>query len=177
MENKVYISAPISLSWSTVSRTKEILESHFGNVSVWDRDFNNYRPGDFGNANIVVFCLPGLKFSYEVSGLPVGVRKEVKEAISYGKQMYIAYVTSDGFQRIYKARLNGSKIEGIAGTSDDIFTTYLNSNLVNKIQRAAEKIAISSRGVAMLDKTWTTDQGVTSIPNPDYVDQRILLMM
>jgi len=148
VENKVYISAPMSIPWGDVLETKARLESHFSNVTVWDRDYGNYRSWDFGNANIVVFMLPLNKFAYTKNLLPTGVNKELSEAIVNGKQMYIAYKLADGKLSIYESRVNGGVFEAISGTSGNIFEEHSKHRVPTideKLKSAAEQIAINSR--------------------------------
>ena len=176
----------MSIPWSSVTETKTLLEKHFNNVTVWDRNYGNYQAPDFGNANIVVFMLPLNKFGYTKIHLPNGLKKELEEAIANGKQMYIAYKLADGKLSIYESRVNGGVFEAISGTSGNIFEEHSKHRVPTideKLKSAAEKIAISSQGVAMLDKAL--------LPNPTRVyaqlvshtqwdtgcDERLLLMM
>lgn len=181
----------MTIPWGDVLQTQHLLESHFSSVKVWDRDYGNYRELDFGNANIVVFMLPGNKFAYAKDILPSGVHKELLEAIAYGKQIYIAYTTKTNNKLyIYEARVNGGIFEGLSGTVGSIFAKHAKHRvptLEEKTKAAAEQIAINSRyGVA--DRVHIDH---IELPNPTRVyaqmvshtqwdtgcDERLLLMM
>ena len=167
MANKIYISTPIVTDWSTVMRFHDKLTQKFTDVKVWDRE-SRYVQKDFDDAGHVVFILPNNKFKADFYDLPVGVKKELHDAITQNKKIYIAYKSLDG-EFIYNAKSNGRNIEGISGTWDSIFTDSLISNLCAEItlpnSQAECSLPIAKRVHA------------TTIPNTDYLDERLLLML
>jgi hypothetical protein len=206
MVNKIYISAPIVTDWSTVMRFHDILKQKYTDVKVWDRG-SRYFQKDFDDAGHVVFVLPNNKFKASFHELPVGVKKELHDAVTQNKKIYIAYTTKDFGNFIYDAKSDGRNIEGIGGTANKIFLK-LPSDSVKKGIDAVEEMEKLLRGMASTDinislvsngtSIWSTNPcaeialpnsqaecvlpvakivHATLVSNPDYVDERLLLMM
>jgi len=184
----VYISAPISMDWSTVSKYKMELEVRGLNVYLWDRT-SKYSQSDFDNCRSVVFLLPKNKFKASHSDLPVGLQRELSCAYAQDKDIYIGYQTSNGDYNFYEADTNGVKIEGISRTSGSIFNRVF-------VNRSAEKVVINSQyGIdtehelmEIANEMFNSNpceeliQKVTKVysrtqSNSDYIDERLLLML
>jgi len=118
MKRKIYMSVPLSLDWGRVQLFKRRFSEDKFNVTLWDRE--NYFPQYFKEADSVVFLLPYFSWTSPVSDLPVGVRKELREAIEAKKKLYLGYV-SDGNFNIYNAEVTDGKFSGISGTANAIF--------------------------------------------------------
>ena len=197
MANKIYISTPIVTDWSTVMRFHDKLKQKFTDVKVWDRE-SRYVQKDFDDAGHVVFILPNNKFKADFYELPVGVKKELHDAITQNKKIYIAYKTKDFGNFIYDAKTNGRNIEGIGGTGDKIFTDLLPDKSIDAVEeirkmlcgelqpRKSVKERYGSNPCAEI--TLPNSQAecslpiakrvhATTIPNTDYLDERLLLMM
>ena len=203
MANKIYISTPIVTDWSTVMRFHDKLKQKFTDVRVWDRE-SRYVQKDFDDAGHVVFILPNNKFKADFYELPVGVKKELHDAITQNKKIYIAYKSLDG-EFIYNAKSNGRNIEGITGTWDNIFTDLPPEIGKKGIDALAEigkllqgdytSVTLGSNGPVNVwfsnpcaEITLPNSQAecslpiakrvhATTIPNTDYLDERLLLMM
>lgn len=118
-KRKIYMSVPMSLNWDKVQLFKRRFSTEKYDVSLWDR--KNYDPRLFEEADSVVFLLPDFSFDYDIDDLPVGVRKEVKQAVKEGKYIYLGYVTAGGDYNIYNAKVEYSEIKGVQGTANKIF--------------------------------------------------------
>jgi hypothetical protein len=177
MQNNVFISAPISVDWSTVQRFESELKQR-GKIKVryWER-WSQYNQNDLDSSDAVVFILPNNKFKATYNELPIGLKSEVARAYALNKRIYIGYETSTGSFNIYNANTDGKYIDGISGTANDIYGEL-------QALRSANKIAVNSRYGSMhynpcseIELPKAQRVYATTIPNPDYVDQRILLMM
>jgi hypothetical protein len=190
MLSKIFISAPISLDWGTVTRFRDLLRSE-GNfkVTYWERG-TRYSSHDLDHSDAVVFVLPKLKFNSSHSELPIGLKTELASAYAGGKEIFIGYQTSDGSYNIYKADTDGKWIKGIAGTANSIFKKSKIEYVVKEFfgldyedlrPTPAKKIATNSVygsnpcGEITLPKAKKVV--ATTIANPDFVDERLLLMM
>lgn len=194
MQNKVYISAPITMEWSTVLSYKLKLDALGFDVKLWDRNFSNYRKQDFDSADTVVILLPNNKFNGSQRDLPIGVCKEISEAYAQSKSIFIGYTPNSGVPEFYRAGVQlGSRgyftIRGEGGSTTAIKVLAANAN----VEKAAKKIAVNSTyGLAdYMSGSWSDDSGemYSSNPcaeialptakkvNPDLIEERLLLMM
>jgi hypothetical protein len=174
MRSKVFISAPISVDWSTVACFEsEIRKNSIDTrVSYWDRN-SRYDQNDLDSADAVVFILPKNQFAVISNQLPVGLKSELSRAYALGKSIYVGYTTGGGKHNIYNAATDGWNIQGIAGTVNNIYT-ILNQEF------PPSKTTASIQGLNPCEEIELPKAQrvyATTIPNPDYVDQRILLMM
>jgi hypothetical protein len=174
MLNKVFISAPISVGWSTVDEFRCVLENGgLVNVRVWDRS-SRYDQSEFDSSDAVVFILPKNKFEAAHSDLPIGLKSELSRAYATGKKVYIGYVTSEGRHKIYNADTNGSWIKGISGSANEIFKFL-------SIKKTWDKMVTNSTYGACSANKFELPKAqkvvAKTVPNPDYTDERLILLL
>ena len=180
--SKVFISAPISVDWSTVMEFASVVKEAGGNPQYWVRD-TSYNQREFDASNSVVFILPGNAWEKSQHGLPKGLKSELSRAYASGKNIYIGYITSRGEHNIYCADSNGMDIKGIQGSSS-AFEEQMTAN------RYAERVMVNSTYGAWgknscseielpLPKGPTGFSGRPGIAGVDGIefDERLLLMM
>jgi len=186
--SKIFISAPISIDWSTVQCFEsEIKKRGFG-VSYWER-WSKYSNTDLDSSAAVVFILPKNQFECGHSELPIGLKTELSRAYAQGKKIYLGYVTSTGSYNIYDVNTNGKYIKGISGTANDIYGDLKSQDNASQFleDRMAKKIAQNSQygawvgnpcGEIELPKGPTGSvgsPGVAGVAGIEY-DERLLLM-
>lgn len=121
----VYISCPISISQSTLDEIRDrAAQSSKLYAHYWVRD-SYYDANVVYNADKVVFVHPKGAFKFNILSLPVGVQKELKTAIRYGKEIFLAYKSTSvnpgwNFYKLTIDLQNGH-MEGIAGTTAEFF--------------------------------------------------------
>jgi len=181
MQNKVFISAPISLAWSTVTEFALTVRRAGGEPVWWDRN-TRYIQSDFDKADSVLFLLPGNKFESSQYGLPIGLKSELSRAFALNKNIYLGYITSNGNHSIYRADTDGYSIAGLSGTTGCLKQSLESIN-------AAEKIAANSRYGAFVDNPCAEIElpkaqrvYAKTIPSwhfeeCDGIDKRLLLMI
>ena len=160
---QVFISAPQSLDWDTVMKFKRKLINGDVIAKNWDRIPGSYRQSDFNKSDAVLFLLPKNKFRYTKDELPIGLEVELSRACALSKPLFIGYITTTGSYNIYNAKFDGIKIEGVTGTADDIFRDFGQPDLKNSC--AEIKLPKTQRVYA------------TTIPNSNYADERLILML
>lgn len=123
MASKIYVSAPMSVAWSSVQSVIDDIKERTGKYpSYWERG-SKYNEDDFINADHVVFILPMQAFKAEYKDLPIGVSRQLEKAAIYNKKVYIAYKPKHARTvLIYNAESDGYNIEGIKGTAGELFT-------------------------------------------------------
>jgi hypothetical protein len=181
MQSKVFISAPISVDWSTVQRFEKEITKRNLKVSYWER-WSKYSNSDLDSSDAVVFILPRNKFKATHNELPIGLKAELSRAYAASKKIYIGYETSTGSCNIYDTITDGKYIEGLTGTANDIYEDL-------DLLRSAKKIATNSLyGVHIhssnpcaeieLPKGPTGFSGRPGIAGVDGIefDERLLLM-
>jgi hypothetical protein len=191
--NKVFISAPIDLDWSIVTRFAQKLVDNNILAFAWDRN-SIYDQSIFDECASVIFLLPGNRFSAYKDHLPWGQKRELFRARSQSKKIYV------GYGQIYEADTNGEDfINGISGTSNSIFTnigkvnakealrmhksgmnlvmnsmygSFVNDSLYGELDHNpcgsyADKVFVPNPCDEVL---FTTKKPYTkTIPNPDYI--------
>ena len=206
MKPRIAISAPMDVPMGYLCEVEDLLNENFkipySHISFWDRK-SAYDQKSFDSANAVVFILPNFSFDstkvklgYEI---PIGVRSELNLAIKHEKKICIAYKTASGEINIYNVSYTVGRIpkdytiKGIAGTSNE-FGKWVNGfeligiDAQTKFEDAAVKLAINSAYGAFgeLDHPSKFEQVkfpkvrqvyANLIPNPDYTDERLLLML
>ena len=119
--NKVFISAPISMDWSTVLKYETVLKKKGFEVKYWDR-YTKYDERPLDESDAVVFLLPNNSFKCSEYELPIGLRAELSRAYALDKPLFIGYIRSgDGQVSFYEADSNGKFIAGQAGTCNSLF--------------------------------------------------------
>jgi len=123
--NKVFISAPIDLDWSIVTRFAQKLVDNNILAFAWDRN-SIYDQSIFDECGSVIFILPGNRFSLAKDDLPLVQKRELLSARSQSKKIYMGY--GNGYAGIHEANTDGDYIRGIEGTSNSIFTNIGKEN-------------------------------------------------
>jgi hypothetical protein len=161
--NKVFISAPIAVDWSTVIEFSHTIISGGGVPVFWNRK-ENYDQEAFNDSHSVVFILPKNKFQAMQDELPIGLKSELSRAYKMQKVIYIGYITTSGNYNIYAACTDGKEIKGLQGTAQR-FSNWMTLNksesdyeLSKKLKKASDKIAINSAYGAYAGKVF--------VPNP-----------
>lgn len=180
--NKVFISAPISVDWSTVMEFAKSVQNTGGKPVYWERN-TRYIQKDFDTADSVVFILPNNNFNMHRFNLPIGLQSELERAFETGKSIYVGYIRSNGNHSIYRAGTDGYSIAGRSGTSG-----RLKRDLESI--KAAKRIAMNSNyGAFWSGEEQSVKWGELEHPgaevklptakkvNPDFIDERLLLML
>jgi len=162
-KKQVFISVPMSMDWGTVMKFKQKLLNVGIRVKHWDRIPGSYNQFDLNNSDAVLFLLPKNEFRYAMNELPIGLQTELERVYALSKPLFIGYKTAAGSYSIYNARFNGSKIEGVTGTANDIFKNFCQPDLENPSTE--------------INLPKSTKVYATTIPNPDYTDERLILML
>lgn len=183
--NKIFISAPISVDWSTVLGFISSVNKEGFTPRYWDRN-TKYDQSEFDDCRSVVFILPKNKFDAYSEELPVGIKSELSRAYAQSKKIYVGYQTSTGSYNIYDADTNGKWIRATSGTANDIFGELKSEILKSEIKNAkmAERVMKNSTYGTMVHNPCAEVKlpkaqkvYATTIPNPDWIDERLLLML
>ena len=118
----LFISAPISTSWSTVGKFIEHASGMFSEVVWWERN-TPYSQRTFDNAGAVLFILPNNEFEATFSELPIGLKSELANAYAQDKHIYVGYMPSSTGRKpaIYQCKTDGKSIRGISGTAGSLY--------------------------------------------------------
>ena len=133
MVNKgIYISCPIAVSQSTFDKYIDLIYDHNGFMArYWERG-GEYSQTYFDQSDAFVFILPDNKFKAANHELPIGLKRELARAYVLGKKIFVGYQTKSGDYAFYSAITNGRYIEGVPGTTHEIY------NLVDKVSEESE---------------------------------------
>ena len=137
MQSKVFISAPISIDWSTVQCFEKVIKRKNLKVAYWER-WSTYSNSDLDSSDAVVFLLPKNKFEATNQELPIGLKAELSRAYAQSKKIYVGYETSSGCYNIYNANTDGKWIKAQSGTANDMYGE------LEKL-RSAKKVVQNSR--------------------------------
>ena len=152
----LYLSVPVSMDMGCVHQLIDNNRAYNVDFDYWIRNTVYNRDCITNSDGIVVFH-PENQFEFKMKSLPIGVRKEVREAILQDKPIYMAYRRIyDGAWGIYSTTIESGKdfenitIKGYARQSS--FKTLQKqkiekklSDLENKVQEmdAQPEIAVS----------------------------------
>lgn len=151
MQSKVFISAPISIDWSTVQCFEKEIRRKDLKVAYWERN-TQYVDSDLDSSDAVVFLLPKNRFEASYQELPIGLKSELSRAYALGKKIYVGYTTSGGNYNIYNASTDGKWIKAQIGSANDIYGEL-------QALRSAKKVVQNSQ------------YGV--LEHPDYSDHHL----
>lgn len=151
MTPTIYISAPVTVDWAEVLKVNtRLLASGFNiRTSYWVRHLI-YSKNFVLDCDIFVFMHPKNAWNFNVNTLPSGVFRELNQAMTLGKQIFMAYRNQEGKYNLYSITHNNAEVRGIAGSTTDIWDTI-------------EAIASST------PKTVTTSQGSNTASNRNVV--------
>lgn len=191
---KVYIAAPADLSWGTVSKFRDKLSSAHIDVKLWERD-GKYCDSWLNNADAVIFLLPKLSWGTEYNDLPIGLKRELSRAYAMNKKIFIGYETLSRNLNFYEADVilgtSNDSISGRSGTSSSL-KNHLRSFLKISTEIVSEKkihiydietsnpcneIPFPNTDYIPCNIPIAQKVYATTIPNPDYSERRLLLMM
>lgn len=179
MASKIYVSAPMSVAWSSVQSVIDDIKERTGKYpSYWERG-SKYNEDDLINADHVVFILPMQAFKAEYKDLPIGVSRELEKAVIYNKKVYIAYKPKHARTvLIYNAKSDGYNIEGVKSTVGMLFKRVKEQSTQEyKKYNPYDFETISVNPCSEIPLPEMRQIYATTIPNPDYQDIRLLLMM
>lgn len=131
--NKVFISAPFSLDWSTVMNFAQTVKNKGAGVYFWDRK-SEYDQEKFDYCDTVIFLLPGNKCEAGFRELPVGLRAELRRAYVQSKNILIGYKADSGKYYFYDTETNGQYIKRIWGTVGAL------DRIVEKTEKAKDEL-------------------------------------
>lgn len=144
-------------------------------TSYWDRQV--YISKDFDEADTLVVILPGQKFQCTEIDMPNGVKKDIKEALIQGKNIYLAYKTAgNGFQ-FYNMTIQSHFYGGLSGTFDKALPPYnasYNSFLTKMVLVEFPEPAIPQEVSSVQDKLF---EFVVQTLNNSNVDKRAYLLV
>lgn len=204
MKPRIALSAPMSIPLEHLGEVEQLINQKYAipcsHISYWDRT-SAYNDNEFNNADAVVIILPNFSFdSTKIKRewyVPIGVHRELQEAEKQSKKVFIAYKTADGTLNLYQAsyscgnggQFHNTKIKGVAGTSNE-FGEWVYKLSKEDLRIWAEAHRINQNSVygafGELDHPSKFEQVkfpkvrqvyAQLIPNPDYADERLLLML
>lgn len=111
---KVFISAPISLDWSTVWSFGATAHKTC-DVFHWDRT-SEYDQNLFDSCDTVIFLLPNNRFESRHIDLPTGLKSELRRAYEQSKNILLGYKNLFGEHQFFETETNGQYIKAIPGT-------------------------------------------------------------
>ena len=105
----------MSVSGSILASHVKATQSMGAAVTYWDRSSSYGLKKNVQTCDAFILVLPGNALNYLMSELPIGCRRELAEARSCSREIYIAY-TANGKSSFYKASIFGNKIKGLIET-------------------------------------------------------------
>lgn len=158
---KAYISIPSShldvgparYYQITVDGVTSLLEGGFTTVKHWDRRVPNHYSKDWvEEADVVIFALPNNGFRSRIDDLPSGCKRELRRAMTLGKEIYIVYQVRAGNYKFYEADVESGPygwIEGLSGSSGGL-RSFVNQKSEETSPKAEEKKSLNQE----LDYIW-----------------------
>jgi len=122
MSKSVYISAPVQMNWGNVLDYVAHIDNTF-HVTVWDRE-SRYDNSDLRKSDIFLLLTSDNSWHIDTKYLPCGCNRELAEAITLGKPIYVGYKTKAGTVAIYETSHNRTMLSGVAGTGGSIFRMH-----------------------------------------------------
>lgn len=180
----IFISAPISLKWDTVCDFVEAISEESKvpvEIKVWDR-YGKYEAKDLDESDAVVLLLPRNDFRCAYIEMPDGLRSELTRAYALNKPIYVGYLTRSGDYNIYEARTDGKSIEGVTGTAGSIYRKVLAPDPKKKAVATDDYYEFydsicTDNPCAEIELPKAKRVYTTTIPNPDYIDERLILLL
>lgn len=117
---KTHISCPVSVSLKVLEECAEVVKGFNSEVYYWERG-TYYSDASLKNCDAFVLILPESRFKMKLSDLPIGCRKELKQARDLGKELFLGYRAADGHIKIYSLSIEPSRdfVSGVACTTGD----------------------------------------------------------
>ena len=120
--SNVYLSCPLSVPKERLLEMVDFLTNLNISLTYWDRE--HYVKEYYELCDVVVFALPDNSFKYTIDKLPIGVKKEVREAIKDKKPILLIYKSLNGY-KLYKLEIKKDFIIGIISSSEEAFDVLL----------------------------------------------------
>ena len=186
----IWISAPMSVSLRDIGELARSILIYEGHQIAYWKQTGNYNQTAFNSADSMVIILPGK--AWDSNHLPVGCRRELAEAIKQGKPIFLGYQKKDGTWGVYDARITnigGGQyfVKGVPCTDPlaKIRRTTLGNDVCSEIElNASTDWKETSNALIDLQKQWKEAElpvaqkvYAQTIPNPDYQERRLLLML
>lgn len=126
-KNKVYLSIPMCIDDEEKNAIYTRLTNMGYAVYMWDKNSNTpYGQNELEAikyCDYFIFMSPYMEFSFKVSELSTGVKKEFTQALNNYKNTKLCYKNRDGEYNFYEHTLSGDVIRGIS--TKDKSDTYL----------------------------------------------------
>lgn len=198
MKPRIAISAPMSVPMVHLCEVEDLLNEKFhipySHISFWDRK-SQYDQKAFDSADAVIFLLKDFAFEGKEGSIPIGVDAELRQVHKQGKDAFLAYkLKTTGEIRFYTFRFGlgpDYRKTWIKAVSD---TTGAFVDLVNEFELKVDKVEHSDykeavdrwKKAGFLENTDPIEQVTLPIakrvyakmiPNPDYLDERLLFLL
>ena len=192
MKPRIAISAPMTVPMEHLREVDNLLYDKYkiphAHISYWDRK-SQYDQNLFDSADAVIFILNDYAFNALEGSVPIGVDAELRQVHKQGKHAFLAYkLKTTGEIKFYTIRFGlgpDYRKTFIKAMSD---TTHVLSQVVMDFESKDEVVEALNRWkkAGFLENTDPIEQVkfpetrrvyAQLIPNPDYTDERLLLML
>lgn len=154
----IYISCPIAVKQSIFDEYIDLINEHDNFVArYWERG-TGYSEKYFDGSDAFVFVLPDNKFKAANHELPIGLKRELARAYALGKKIFVGYQTKSGEYAIYSAITNGQYIEGVPGTTHEIYNLVDNVVTTKYDPTTFEETTYLNGEKVMTDTKYTFDE-------------------
>ena len=203
MKPRIAISAPMTVPMEHLCNVRDLLHNKYDipnlYISYWDRK-SQYDQKEFDSADAVIFLLKDFAFEGKEGTVPIGVDAELRQVHKQGKPAFLAYkLKTTGEIKFYTIRFglgpddNYQKtfIKALSDTTGD-FVNFINGfeligiDAQTKFEDAYNEVLDRWKKAGFLENTDPIEQVkfptvrqvyANTIPNPDYRDERLLLML
>lgn len=202
MKPRIAISAPMTVPMVHLCEVEDLLNEKFhipySHISFWDRK-SQYDQNQFDSADAVIFLLNDFAFEAKEGSVPIGVDAELRQVHKQGKEAFLAYkLKTTGEIRFYTIRFGlgpdykKTWIKAVSDTTGE-FGEFVNGfELIgidvqpklehpdyNEILEKWKKSGILENTDPIEQVKLPTVRQVYAqlIPNPDFPDERLLLML
>ena len=203
MKPRIAISAPMTVPMEHLCNVRDLLHNKYDipnlYISYWDRE-SQYDQKEFDSADAVIFLLKDFAFEGKEGTVPIGVDAELRQVHKQGKPAFLAYkLKSTGEIKFYTIRFglgpdgNYQKtfIKALSDTTGD-FVNFINGfeligiDAQTNFEDAYNEVLDRWKKAGFLENTDPIEQVkfpetrrvyAQLIPNPDFPDERLLLML
>ena len=203
MKPRIAISAPMTVPMEHLCNVRDLLHNKYDipnlYISYWDRE-SQYDQKEFDSADAVIFLLKDFAFEGKEGTVPIGVDAELRQVHKQGKPAFLAYkLKTTGEIKFYTIRFalgpdgNYQKtfIKAMTDTTGD-FVNFINGfeligiDAQTKFEDAYNEVLDRWKKAGFLENTDPIEQVkfpkvrqvyAQLIPNPDYPDERLLLIL
>ena len=203
MKPRIAISAPMTVPMEHLCNVRDLLHNKYDipnlYISYWDRE-SQYDQKEFDSADAVIFLLKDFAFEGKEGTVPIGVDAELRQVHKQGKPAFLAYkLKTTGEIKFYTIRFglgpddNYQKtfIKALSDTTGD-FVNFINGfeligiDAQTNFEDAYNEVLDRWKKAGFLENTDPIEQVkfpkvrqvyAQLIPNPDFPDERLLLML